>query len=115
MRASNVGLHTTGDNHNNVYPKRSEFHSQGLGVGVQSGFRGIVDAAKDIRHFRRDGADIDNRWRGRSRGLGGGGDEEGRKSLSKGNDGEEVGIKGEARFYEGDVEGGNGIVAAAGN
>lgn len=73
---------------------------------MQSGFGGVVDGAEDVGDDGGDGADLDDSATGA--------DQEGREGLADVHDGEEVGFEGGARFGEGDVEGGHGVVCKSG-
>lgn len=102
LGAGDAALHAARDDRHDVDAQGLEFDAQGVGVGVQGRFGGVVDGAEDVGDDGGDGADLHDRAAG--------GDEEWGEGLADVHDGEEVCFEGGAGFGEGDVEGGNGVV-----
>ena len=60
MRPCNVAFHSSSDNCNDFYPKRSKLDAKSLTIGMQSRFGGIVDGTPNVRDCGSDGADLYN-------------------------------------------------------
>ena len=95
-------LHAASDDGDDLDAKGLEFDAQGIGVGVQGRFGGVVDGAEDVGDDGCDGADLDD---GAARG-----DQERGEELADVHDGEDVGLEGGVDFGEGDVQGRHRVV-----
>ena len=102
LRPRNATLHASSHNRDDFDAERLEFDAQGVGVGVERGFGGIVDGAEDVGDDGGKGSDLDD--------CAAGVDEEWGEGLDDVHYGEQVCLEGGTGFVEGDVEGGHRVV-----
>ena len=105
MGACDVALHASRHDHEDPDAVGREFDAEGVAVGVQCGLGGVVDGAEDVGHDGSEATDLDDGAFGS--------DKEGAEGLAEKHDGIDVGGEGEFDFGDVDVEGGDGVVAAA--
>lgn len=60
IRPRNATLHASRHHNQDPHIEGFEFETQGLRVGVQSGFGGVVDGAEDVGYYGGDGADVED-------------------------------------------------------